>query len=144
MLLSNFIRCSIKYIDFEGRSGGESVKRILSVVKQRQLVSKFSDDRNRVSQMGSTGGEQFGQNSQKLHESYQIDIFGSKECGEHGGQANFPVEGGSLVSSHPLWEPLLNDLILKEEADFNPFINSACSYSLSFQERSPVTILVSG
>ena len=94
--------------------------------------------------MGSTGGEQFGQNSQKLHESYQIDIFGSKECGGHGGQANFPVEGGSLVSSHPLWEPLLNDLILKEEADFNPFINSACSYSLSFQERSPVTILVSG
>ena len=144
MLLSNFVRCSIKYIDFEGRSGGESVKRILSVVKPRQLVSKFSDDRNRVSQMGSTGGEQFGQNSQKLHESYQIDIFGSKECGGHGGQANFPVEGGSLVSSHPLWEPLLNDLILKEEADFNPFISSTCSYSLSFQERSPVTILVSG
>ena len=101
LLLSNFIRCSIKYIDFEGRSDGESVKRILSIVKPRQLVSGFSCDLNRVSQMGSTGGEQFGQNSKKQHENYKIDIFGSKQCGGRGGQANFPVKGDpSSVSTH--------------------------------------------
>jgi len=32
------VRCTIKYIDFEGRSDGESVKRILSLVKPRQLI----------------------------------------------------------------------------------------------------------
>ncbi|XP_065053263.1 cleavage and polyadenylation specificity factor subunit 2-like [Rhopilema esculentum] len=32
------IRCQIKYIDFEGRSDGESIKRILSLVKPRQLI----------------------------------------------------------------------------------------------------------
>ena len=89
LLLCNFIRCSIKYIDFEGRSDGESVKRILSIVKPRQLVSGFSCDLNRVSQMGSTGGEQFGQNSKKQHENYKIDIFGSKQCGGRGGTSQF-------------------------------------------------------
>ncbi len=37
-------RCSISYIDFEGRSDGESVKKIVSFVKPRQLVSCHSDD----------------------------------------------------------------------------------------------------
>lgn len=32
------VKCSIRYIDFEGRSDGESVKRILSLVKPRQLI----------------------------------------------------------------------------------------------------------
>ncbi|XP_066932517.1 cleavage and polyadenylation specificity factor subunit 2-like [Clytia hemisphaerica] len=32
------IRCTLAYIDFEGRSDGESVKRILSLVKPRQLI----------------------------------------------------------------------------------------------------------
>jgi len=32
------IRCQLAYIDFEGRSDGESVKRILSLVKPRQLI----------------------------------------------------------------------------------------------------------
>eukprot|EP00794_Sanderia_malayensis_P003077 gene3078-3542_t len=32
------IKCQITYIDFEGRSDGESVKRILSLVKPRQLI----------------------------------------------------------------------------------------------------------
>lgn len=32
------IRCSLAFIDFEGRSDGESVKRILSIVKPRQLI----------------------------------------------------------------------------------------------------------
>ena len=31
-------RCSLSFIDFEGRSDGESIKRILSIVKPRQLV----------------------------------------------------------------------------------------------------------
>ena len=32
-------RCSLSFIDFEGLSDGDSVKRILSIVKPRQLVS---------------------------------------------------------------------------------------------------------
>ena len=32
-------RCSLLYIDFEGRSDGESIKRILSLVNPRNLVS---------------------------------------------------------------------------------------------------------
>ncbi|XP_047136980.1 cleavage and polyadenylation specificity factor subunit 2 isoform X1 [Hydra vulgaris] len=32
------VRCKISYIDFEGRSDGESVRRILSIVKPRQLI----------------------------------------------------------------------------------------------------------
>ena len=32
-------RCSMVYIDFEGRSDGESIKRILSLVNPRNLVS---------------------------------------------------------------------------------------------------------
>ncbi|XP_028396324.1 LOW QUALITY PROTEIN: cleavage and polyadenylation specificity factor subunit 2-like [Dendronephthya gigantea] len=32
------IKCSHMYIDFEGRSDGESIKRIISIVKPRQLV----------------------------------------------------------------------------------------------------------
>ncbi|XP_064403755.1 cleavage and polyadenylation specificity factor subunit 2-like [Halichondria panicea] len=32
------IRCSLSHIDFEGKSDGESIKRILSIVKPRQLV----------------------------------------------------------------------------------------------------------
>ncbi|XP_046847920.1 cleavage and polyadenylation specificity factor subunit 2-like [Xenia sp. Carnegie-2017] len=32
------IKCSYLYIDFEGRSDGESIKRIVSIVKPRQLV----------------------------------------------------------------------------------------------------------
>lgn len=32
------IKCSLVYIDFEGRSDGESIKRIVSIVKPRQLV----------------------------------------------------------------------------------------------------------
>lgn len=35
--------CSIAFIDFEGRSDGESVKRIISIVKPRQLVSIHHD-----------------------------------------------------------------------------------------------------
>ena len=31
-------RCSLSFIDFEGRSDGDSIKRILSIVKPRQLV----------------------------------------------------------------------------------------------------------
>ena len=31
-------RCSLTFIDFEGRSDGDSIKRILSIVKPRQLV----------------------------------------------------------------------------------------------------------
>ena len=37
-------RCSITYIDFEGRSDGESVKKIVSFVKPRQLVSSVNPD----------------------------------------------------------------------------------------------------
>ena len=36
----------------------------------------------RVSQMGLTGGGQFGQNGQKLHENDKIHIFGSKQWGD--------------------------------------------------------------
>ena len=32
-------RCSLSFIDFEGRSDGDSIRRILSIVKPRQLVS---------------------------------------------------------------------------------------------------------
>ena len=47
--------------------------------------------------MGSTGGGQFGQNSQKLHENDKIDIFGSKQWGDMGGgQANFSGSGGGF------------------------------------------------
>ena len=35
----NTHRCSVSFIDFEGRSDGESIKRIISIVKPRQLVS---------------------------------------------------------------------------------------------------------
>ena len=42
--------------------------------------------------MRSTGGGQFGQNGQKLHENDKIGIFGPKQWGE--GQANFSGSGG--------------------------------------------------
>ena len=32
------IKCTITFIDFEGRSDGDSIKRILSIVKPRQLI----------------------------------------------------------------------------------------------------------
>ena len=32
------IKCTITFIDFEGRSDGDSIKRILSLVKPRQLI----------------------------------------------------------------------------------------------------------
>ena len=37
--------------------------------------------------MVSTCGEQFGQNGQKLHENYKINILGSKQTEGVGGQA---------------------------------------------------------
>lgn len=37
--VSVVFRCSMLYIDFEGRSDGESIKRILSLVNPRNLVS---------------------------------------------------------------------------------------------------------
>ena len=40
-LLCVFYRCSLLHIDFEGRSDGESIKRILSLVNPRNLVSQF-------------------------------------------------------------------------------------------------------
>ena len=54
--------------------------------------------------MGSTGGGQFGQNGQKLHENDKIGIFGSKQWG--GGQANFSGSGGDPPQSPPLGETL--------------------------------------
>ena len=38
---SSLCRCSLLYIDFEGRSDGESIKRILSLVNPRNLVSSL-------------------------------------------------------------------------------------------------------
>ena len=57
----------------------------------------------RVSQMGSAGWGEFGQNGQKLHENYKISIFGSKQRGGdgHGGQANFLIIGGGSPQSPP-------------------------------------------
>ena len=42
------------------------------------------------------GGGQFGQNGQKVHENDKIDIFGSKQWGEHrgGDKPIFRVVGG--------------------------------------------------
>ena len=42
-------------------------------------------------------GEQFGQNIQKLQENCKINIFGSKQSGRHGGQANFLGSGSRPV-----------------------------------------------
>ena len=58
----------------------------------------------RVSQSGSTsGGGQFGQNGQKLHENDKMGIFGSKQWGEggtwRGGKANFSGSGGIPLQS---------------------------------------------
>ena len=38
----SFYRCSLTYIDFEGRSDGESIKRILTLVNPRKLVGSYS------------------------------------------------------------------------------------------------------
>ena len=35
------IKANISYIDFEGRSDGESVKKILTQIKPRQLVGSY-------------------------------------------------------------------------------------------------------
>ena len=44
--------------------------------------------------MRSTGGGQFGEIGQKLHEKYKIGISGSKQWrGDMGGQANFSGSG---------------------------------------------------
>ena len=49
----------------------------------------------RVPQMWSTGGGQFGQDGQKLHENYKIGILEWKQWrGTWGGQANFSGSGG--------------------------------------------------
>ena len=55
--------------------------------------------------MGSTGGGQFGENGQKLHENDKIGIFWSKQWGDMGGQANFSGSGGggSPHLSPPTW-----------------------------------------
>ena len=48
--------------------------------------------------MGSTGGEQFGQNDQKLHENYKIGIFWVKTvAGDLGGQTNNSPLGETLL-----------------------------------------------
>lgn len=39
LIVCFLFRCSLLYIDFEGRSDGESIKRILSLVNPRNLVS---------------------------------------------------------------------------------------------------------
>ena len=46
------------------------------------------------------GGGQFGQNGQKLHEDYKINIFGEKQW-EAWGQANFSVSWGRDPPSFP-------------------------------------------
>ena len=33
------VKCSVNFIDFEGRSDGESIKKLITQVKPRQLVS---------------------------------------------------------------------------------------------------------
>ena len=51
--------------------------------------------------MASTVGGQFGENYQKLLENYKISIFGSKQWGDMGGQANFlGSEGNPPVPPH--------------------------------------------
>ena len=56
------------------------------------------------------GGRQFGQNGQKLHENYKVEIFGSKQwrlCGTLGGKANFQVvqviPPSLLINHHSKW-----------------------------------------
>ena len=38
-LINICYRSSLSFIDFEGRSDGDSIRRILSIMKPRQLVS---------------------------------------------------------------------------------------------------------
>ena len=72
----------------------------------------------RVSQMGSTGGGQFGQNDQKMHENYKISIFGSKQWGGgmRGDQANFLNSRGNPANYNYF---SLKDLLII----FSPIIN---------------------
>ena len=37
------VKCSVNFIDFEGRSDGESIKKLITQVKPRQLVSTIMD-----------------------------------------------------------------------------------------------------
>ena len=53
------------------------------------------------------GGGGFGQNGQKLHENYKINILGAKQWGDMEGQANFLVSGGDPPSPPPLEETLM-------------------------------------
>ena len=46
-------------------------------------------------------GGGFGQNGQKLHENYKINILGAKQWGDMEGQANFLVSGGDPPSPPP-------------------------------------------
>ena len=49
------------------------------------FVSAYFNVISKVSQMGSTGGGQFEQTGQKVHENYKINIFWSKQWGGGGG-----------------------------------------------------------
>ena len=66
---------------------------------------------NRVSQVGLTGGGQFGLNGQKLHENEKISIFGSKQWGTWGREANFLASRGDLLSPQQIGETLINNEI---------------------------------
>ena len=60
-----------------------------------------------LSQMGSTGGGQFGQNGQKLHGYYKISIFGSKQWGDMGGTSQFFRWGDTPIPQPPVYMFLL-------------------------------------
>ena len=49
---------------------------------QKSKMERFA---TRVSQMESTCRGQFGQNGQKLHENYKINIFKAEQWEGHGG-----------------------------------------------------------
>ena len=64
-------------------------------VKGKQSAGREFDNlaiHDRVSKMGSTGGSQFGQNGQKLHENYKIEISESKQWEDMGGQTKFILQ----------------------------------------------------
>ena len=73
------------------------INRCFKLFKNRIHIHK------KVSQMGWTGGVQYGQ---KLHENDKMSIFGSKQWGQgsgEGGHTNFLAIGGD--SSSPLPSP---------------------------------------
>ena len=75
-------------------------------------------------------GEQFGQNGQKLHEDYKINIW--QNSVGHGGQANFSGSWGGGIPPVP---PLGETLTIKGTMSLRVLLAQSLSHLVDYEKR---------